>query len=69
MTISVRYAVGDEVRTSELSTFCPLCVREFVPDVREQQADIGAPVEVHCSACGALALRWLAPVPVVGSGE
>lgn len=59
--ITVRFYVGTEEREGTLSTFCPHCSCEFEP--LEAQAAIGAPIEVHCPACGALALRWAPPPP------
>lgn len=60
--IKVRYRVGSEEREGALSTFCPNCAREFEPV--ESQAEVDASIEVHCPACGVLALRWAPPPPL-----
>ena len=63
--IRVRFihpATGAETER-ELPLLCSLCVRSFEPSDDDAQLNVGDPVSVHCTRCGALALQWTPPPP------
>lgn len=61
--IEFTHPATGELTQQQIDTFCPSCVRDFQPLDDEQQAEVGAPIELHCPVCGVLALRWYPPVP------
>lgn len=50
-----------EVVTHEFALCCPQCGVTFEPAQDEVQTDVGAPITVHCTACGAHVRSWAPP--------